>query len=127
MVSEKVLRLALKMSVPFNFIAAYAIASPTSLVGKMMGLSAQSNTLNASMLAFLIAAFGVMYGWLSIQKSIDRPLVCFSAAAKSGVFITAFLVWVQGNASGITVLVSVGDLLFAMVFFGWLLSTKPRN
>ncbi len=127
MVSEKLIRLALRISVPFNFLAAYAVAVPTSFMGRLMGLSDHSDVLNASLLSFLIASFGVVYGWLSLQKKIDRPLVCFSGVVKTGVFIIAFLVWVQGNASGMTVLFTVGDLMFAAVFFGWLLSTKAKN
>lgn len=127
MVSEKMLRMALRVSVPFNFLAAYAIAVPGSIVGRLMGLSPESDMLNASILAFLIAAFGAVYAWLSVQKVIDRPLICFSAVAKTGVFIIAFLVWVRGSASGMTVLFTVGDLVFAGIFFAWLLGARPRK
>lgn len=120
------LRLALKISVPFNFLAAYAISTPSSWVGQLMGLSASHDVLNASILSLLIALFGMLYAWLSVQKKIDRPLVCFSGLAKAGVFIIVFLVWVQGSASGMTVLFTVGDLLFAAVFLGWVMTTRER-
>lgn len=126
MSTEKMLRMALRVSVPFNFLAAYGIAFPASFMGRMMGLSTDANVFNATLLAFLVAIFGVAYAWLSVQKKIDRPMVCFSGIAKTGVFVIAFLVWIQGNASGVTVLFTVGDLLFAGVFFAWLLNTKPR-
>lgn len=120
---DKTIRTALWVSVPFNFIAAYSIAFPASVTGQLMGLPFEAPAFYTVLLAWLVSVFGAAYGWLAMQKDIDRPLVCMAAIGKTGVFVLAALLWLSGQAKGQTVLVVAGDLAFACVFFWWLVKT----
>ncbi|MDX1497884.1 MAG: hypothetical protein R3352_10035 [Salinisphaeraceae bacterium] len=120
---DKVIRAALWISVPFNAIAAYIAAVPSSWPGQLVGLPEVVPAPYPEILGFFIAAFGVVYAWLALQKTISRPLVGFAACAKIGVFMVAALLWVSGDASGRLALLSIGDFVLAVVFFWWLFRT----
>ena len=122
MVSDKVLRMALLASVPFNFLAAFSVAFPDSLTGQLMGLPEAVHPVYGFILAYLIALFGVVYGWLGVQESIYRPLVAFSAMGKAGVFFIMLALAVMGKASVMTAVFTIGDLLFAAIFTAWVLN-----
>lgn len=123
MTPDKVVRTTLWVTVAFNAVAAYGVAYPASLVGQLMGLPTEVPALYSVLLAWMVAAFGGMYAWLALQKVISRPLVGFSGIAKSGVFILTFLLWISGHIGGMAVLITTGDLLFASIFFWWLIKT----
>ena len=123
MTPDKVIRIALWMSVPFNFVAAYSAANPASFMGQLMGLPFEAPAIYTVLLAWFVLIFGVAYGWLAMQKQVNRVLVGFAAYAKTGVFALVAMLWVAGQCKGITVLFVTGDLLFAGVFFWWLVKT----
>lgn len=123
MTPDKIIRTALWISVPFNFLAAYSVAYPASFTGQLMGLPFEAPAVYSVLLAWMIALFGAVYAWLAMQKSINRGLVGAAAIAKAGVFINVALLWVSGHAAGMTVLFTSGDMAFAVVFVWWLLKT----
>lgn len=115
-------RAALWLSVPFNLLAAYALAVPASSLGSLIGLPADVPRLYALVLAFLIGQFGCTYAWLASQAELHRPLIAFSAIGKSGVFLIVLLLWIGGAAPGTLLLPACGDLLLALLWFRWLLT-----
>ncbi len=123
MTPDKVIRAALWVSVLFNAIAAYCAAYPASWAGQLMGLPLEVPAVYTVLVAWFVIVFGVAYGWLAMQKVINRALVGFAAYAKLGVFVLLALLWLAGQSKGITVLFVTGDLVFAGVFFWWLFKT----
>jgi ABC-type branched-subunit amino acid transport system permease subunit len=123
MTPDKIIRMTLWTSVPFNFVAAYSFAFPASFSGQMMGLPFEAPAVYSVLLAWLVALFGAVYGWLAMQTKIDRPIVTMAAIGKVGVFVLAALLWLSGQVQGKTVFVVSGDLIFGCVFFWWLVKT----
>ena len=123
MIRDVVMRRLLWVAAIFNFSAAAMFASPSLPPAQLIGLPIAVPGIYRALLAFLVAMFGVVYAWLAMQPTIDRPLVGFSALGKIGVFIIVTLFWLSGNAPAMGVLVGSGDLLFAGLFLVWL---RPR-
>lgn len=120
---DKIIRNALWLSVPFNFMAAFMMAYPASFAGQLAGLPLEVPAPYPEILGFFILLFGVVYGWLALQRHISRELVGLAAIGKTGVFMIVGLLWISGAAdAGLAILVC-GDLAFAVVFFWWLLRT----
>lgn len=120
---DKLMRIALWISVPFNLLAAYGVAIPASWLGQAMGLPMEVPAMYSVLLAWVITLFAAVYAWLALQKKIDRPMVVTVAIAKTGVFVNVFLLWVAGHGAGMTVLFACGDLVLAGIFFWWLVKT----
>lgn len=128
MTGERVLRVTLAASAPFNFVAAAALAFPTSSLAKMSGGEGVAvPPLYAYVLAYLVALFGVVYGWMAVQRVIYRPLVAISAVGKAGVFVIAAALWAAGDVSWKTVGVASGDLTFAAIWTWWLVRTAAAT
>ena len=120
---DRIIRIALWISVPFNFLAAYCVAYPASFFGQLMGLPFEAPAVYSVLLAWMITLFGAVYAWLALQKTINRGLVGAAAIAKAGVFVNMALLWLSGHAAGMTVLFASGDMAFAAVFAWWLVKT----
>lgn len=118
----KWIRATLWVSCPFNLIAAYILAFPSSAMGQVVGLPATVPALYAALTSFLVVLFGVVYAWLATRPRIDRPLLAVSAIGKTGVFVIAFMLWLAGSGSGGVVFLASGDLALALLWFGWLKS-----
>lgn len=121
---ERWIRATLWVSFPFNLVAAYILAFPSSALGQLVGLPATVPALYAALTAFLVTLFGVVYAWLASRPRIDRPLVSVSAIAKTGVFVIALVLWLGGHSSGRVVLLASGDLALACIWFRWLLAAR---
>lgn len=119
----RALRYTLWASFPFNLAAACLLAFPSTRIGQFAGLPELVPALYSSTLSFLVFLFGVAYAWLAMQPSINRPLLAVSAIGKSGVFAIALVLWLLNSTSGRVVVVAVGDLVFAAIWFGWLFSS----
>ncbi len=76
-------------------------------------------------MAEFIILFGGSYAWLALQPAINRPLLAFGAIGKTGAFLLVAVLWLAGQAPARGVLAITGDLIFACLFFAWLL--RPRN
>ena len=124
---EKWLRATLWVSFPFNLVAAYILAFPSSAPGQLVGLPATVPALYAALTSFLVALFGVVYAWLAIRPRINRPLVAVSAIGKTGVFGIACVLWIAGSGAGRVVLLASGDLALAFVWFWWLIAATGED
>lgn len=123
MTPDKIIRIALWVSVPFNALAAFMAANPASWPAQQLGMPLEVPAPYPEMLAFFIALFGAAYAWLALQKIISRPLLGFAAFGKLGVFLIVALLWVSGAVGGLLVLMGCGDLALAGIFFWWLIRT----
>lgn len=127
MTHEKWVRTTLALSVPFNFIAAYGLWQPTTVVGQILQAPAEVPAVYAALLAYLIALFGVFYGYMAQENEITRPLLFAGVTGKTGVFVILALLWLQGEAPFLMFLVSWGDLAFAGIWGSWLWRTRAAT
>ena len=125
--TDATLRLSLWLAFPFNVAAAVVFAFPSSTIGRQLGLPEHVSPLYASLVALFVALFGLTYAWLAKQPSIDRPLLALGSIGKSGAFLIALGLWIAKLVPGLLVLVAVGDLVFAGLWFRWLHTSRRRR
>lgn len=116
---DRVMRRTLQVSCPFNFAAAIALAYPASSLGQLFGLPADAPAVYRALAGGAIALFGFAYGWLSVQRVIDRPLVVLSICGKLFAFSSLLLLAVLDQLPTRAPLLGAADLVFALIFLWW--------
>jgi hypothetical protein len=120
MTSQSLIRKSLWFTFPLNLWAAYLFAVPGSTPAQLGGLPQPVHPLYSLLCALFIALFGCMYAWLARQATLNRPLLFFGAAGKSGVFVLAACLWLSGDVAVRIVFLSAIDLSLALLWFSWL-------
>ena len=115
-----VMRGALTVGAVYNWSAALMLLFPGSL-GRLLDLPAPGSSFYVWMLAFFIGLFGGVYAWQAWRPDIDRPIIAVAVIGKLGVFAVAALAWLAAEVSFAVVVLTIGDLLFALVFLWWYL------
>ena len=123
--TDTFIRTVLWASAAFNLAGALLFAFPESALSQLAGLPVPVPTFYAALLAEFIILFGASYAWLALQPVINRPLLAFGAIGKTAAFLLAAALWLVGQVPARGVLAITGDLIFACLFFAWLL--RPRN
>ncbi len=77
----------------------------------------------AAQLGFTIALFGVVYGWLAMQRTLNRALIVVGAIGKAGFFLLTALYAGTGDVPTTMAVQATPDLLLAAVFLWWALPT----
>jgi hypothetical protein len=126
--NDWLIRRALQVTAPFNLLAGFALAYPASWAGQVFGLPADAPAVYRALTGGIIALFGFVYGWLSMQPRIDRPLVMVSACGKLLAFGTLLALTLTGELPLRSAVLGSGDLAFALVFLHWWKGTgdEPR-
>ena len=125
MSGDKVMRIALWASVPYNLGAAVVVAFPTSALSQLEGFPVRVHPIYGALLAGFAILFAGAYAWLAVQPIITRPLVFMSTVGTEMVFSTVALFCWLGSVSWHLVFATSGDLLFGCIFFGWLFWGRP--
>lgn len=123
-INEQLVRISLWISVPFNFLAAYAVLLPGSALGQLIGLPPDVPLIYAALLSFMVGAFGCVYAWLASRPLMNKPVLAIGAIGKTGVFVIALALWLMGEGPGGVVFVATGDLAFATLWVMWLTSSS---
>lgn len=122
--SDRIVRITLWISVPFNITVAVMLLFPASPPSALLGLPPDVPMLYAALSALFVFMFGLAYAWMATRPVIPRELLGFSGICKSSVFVMALILWALGHDDGRTALTAVGDLLLAAVWIRWLLATR---
>jgi hypothetical protein len=122
--SDRIVRVTLWISVPFNIAVALMLLFPASAPSALLGLPPTAPALYAALSALFVFMFGLAYAWMAMRPAIPRELLGFSAICKSSVFVMALILWALGHDDGRTAATAVGDLLLAAVWIRWLLATR---
>lgn len=120
---ESVIRTSLWVTAPLNLLVAAALAFPSSWAGSLLELPAQTHPFYTLLVGALVALFGFTYLWLALQREIVRPLLLVGACGKTLAVLISIALYALGQLSGVTATVISGDLLFAALWFYWLLRT----
>ena len=123
---DRHIKASLWITCPFNFVAGYTFAFPSSLTGRLVELPTAVPPVYAAATGFMVCLFGGMYAWMALQKQINRPMLCLGAIGKAGVFVLASVLWLRGTAPGPLVVAAAGDLAFAALWFRWLAKSRGR-
>jgi hypothetical protein len=120
---QSTLRITLCVACPFNLGAALVFAMPSSRLGTWLGLPHNVPALYASLIAFFVGLFGVVYGWLAMQREFDRSILTLAAIGKLGAFLVFLCLWLAKEVSIRIALLSAADLAFAAYWLWWLQTT----
>lgn len=123
-VSDRLVRATLLISVPFNLIVAGMLLFPASRISALMDLPSPVPPLYAALSSMFVAAFGLLYAWMPLQKTLNREMLAFVALCKTAAFVVAQALWLSDLGSGSTALAAVGDLIFAAIWARWLVLTR---
>ncbi len=121
---ERWVRYSLWLTAPFNFLAAYAFAFPTSALGQLLALPQQPYSFYTVFAGGMVGLFGGMYVWAALQTHLVRPIIAFGATGKTIAVATSALLFAVGKFSGFALFVVSGDLVFAALWFYWLTRTR---
>jgi hypothetical protein len=119
MPTDRWMRRTLIAGAVFNAFAALVVLFPDTL-GAFADLPPAAPRFHRALLALFIALFGGVYAWLAVRPTIDRPLITIAALGKLGVFAIAIALWSTGDLSTRALTPAVVDLMFGLVFVGWL-------
>jgi hypothetical protein len=100
----------------FNWVVAASLAAPGDFTWKLLGMAMPEQKLFVHLAAWLIAAFGLAYWWVARDPSDNRPLIQLSVIGKLGVFALAVAHLVFGSLPLMVFGLSIGDLVFAVLF-----------
>jgi hypothetical protein len=123
---DGLMRRTLKISVIYNFAAAFLFAFPSSSLGRLAGLPPVVPDVYRMLLGFFVVLFGATNAWLAYEPDIDRPLVAFATIGKAGAFGIILTLWLSGRSPGRGVLAAIGDLVLAGIFAWWLFGEHQR-
>lgn len=127
MTHEKLVRVTLLLSVPFNFIAAWGMLLPSSFVGRLMQLPTEVPITYAALLSYLVLIFGCAYGWLALSTVINQALLMVGVIGKAGVFFILLTLWLLALGPGVPVFVASGDLAFAIIWGSWVFTQRQPS
>ncbi|MBS0370487.1 MAG: hypothetical protein JSS57_14940 [Proteobacteria bacterium] len=120
MISEKLIRRSLLLSLVFNLVAACLLIFPGNALAQLAGFTASTSPLHTALAAQMVVALGLAYGWLARRPAIDRPLLGFGALVKGTAFLMFAGQWLFGALSGRFVLFASVDIVLALVWLSWL-------
>lgn len=72
-------------------------------------------------MAILFFVFGMLYLWLAFRERGEWMFIVIAAVGKLSFFGAFFFCWLAGEIQFITVVGSVGDLIFGSIFAYWAL------
>ena len=113
-----------RVAAVFNILVALLLLFGRSKVGPYLGLetSTGSNALFADLAAVLIGVFGALYFAIALDPHWMRPVIPFGIAGKLLAFGVVMFHLAVGGISWKIAALSVGDLVFAMLFWLCLLA-----
>ena len=121
--SPALLNGSLWLSAVANVLAAGLFAFPASGLASAVGFP-PAPPLFAGFCALFVALFGCAYGWLAVQEQKNRGLLFFGAVGKTCAVLLALSLCLAGHADSLLVLLLSGDLIFAGLWFLWLVRNR---
>lgn len=117
-ISDRVIRLALWLTVALNGLGT-VIFGQVAVGGSSAFLPVAMPRFAAGHLAWVIALFGVVYGWQAMEPQINRGLIAIGGLGKVGFFLLTLAYWLVGDVPGQMAANATPDLLFGLLFLLW--------
>ena len=117
---NKWVRWSLFLTSPFNLLAGYAIAVPSSPIGIGLGLPPHATDFYTMLSGALVGLFGLAYFWSGLQAQPPRAVIAIGACGKLSAVLISTTLYLTGSFSGMALIIISGDLLFVGLWFYWL-------
>lgn len=124
MVSDRVLRISLWLTVALNAFGT-VIFGQLAVGGTSAFLPVAMPRFAAGQIAWVIALFGVVYGWQAMAPRINRGLIAMGGIGKLGFFLLTCAYWLAGDLPGQMAANAAPDLLFGVLFLTWASGASP--
>jgi ABC-type Mn2+/Zn2+ transport system permease subunit len=122
---DRVIRTALWASVALNLVGV-VLFTPAALGSSAELMSIPAPRFWVAQVGITIALFAGVYGWLAMQREIDRPLLLVGALGKLAFFGLVLAYWLAGDLPGRIVPQAAPDLVLGSVFIWWLRSDRRQ-
>ena len=124
---ERLVRLSLWVTAPFNLAAGAVFAWPASALGQMLTLPVDVPAFYALFSGGMIFLFGLVYAWLALQRPLVRPLLCVGACGKLMAVTITTALYLSGSVSGLFATFLAGDLVFVILWFVYLTQSADEE
>lgn len=123
MKQHRLLRYALFATAGMNSFGALLFMPPLQQMRSWFGLPLNVHPLYLWIISAWILLFGCAYFYMALTKKFERTLLAIGAGGKLSFFLLLLGYYFYGEVTLLTVLSGSSDLIFAMIFIIWLLST----
>ena len=123
---ERLVRISLWVTAPFNLLAGYLFAFPSSALAGLLMMPASPTNFYTLFAGAMVALFGFMYIWIAQQGVIVRPLLAVGAIGKTIAVMISVSLFVTGNLAWLPTLLISGDLLFASLWGYYLIASRSN-
>jgi len=106
--------------------AATAFAFPSGPIGSILELPA-AHPFYGAFSGALVGLFGATYLWLALQPEINRPLLFVGACGKLLAVLISASLFVLGKLSGVSAAAISGDMIFVVLWMGFLLRSRNQS
>lgn len=121
MTLKQIVRYSLWLTAPLNIIVGLVLAFPTTLPGQLLLLPSDVPFFYSALTGGMVALFGCGYFWLATQEEFSVPLLLIGACGKTLAAIIALISGITGSLAMVTAILISGDLLFAGLWFYYLI------
>lgn len=118
------LRVTLVVAALMTALGAWIFAVPGSELGQRYDLPTEAPVIYRALLSVILALFACVYGWMSAQATVIRPLLWLGAIGKGGAFVAALVLFAFSQVSAGPVTMLVGDGVLSTLWTVWLIRTK---
>ena len=120
------MRVALLATGVMNVLAAVAFSPPAGAIRALAGMPASEQPVYMASVTLFVLLFGVAYLWLGVSGRAERFFIAVAAVGKLSFVLLLAWFWSAGAVSLRGFLAGTGDLVFALLFAGWLLNAPER-
>jgi hypothetical protein len=118
------MRGALFATAVMNTFAAIGFLPSAGAMRARAGLPEADHPLYLAMTSMFVLLFGFAYFWCAIMNRGDRLVLSLGAVGKLTFFTMLVWFWAIGELPFRAPLMGTADLIFAVLFLKWLLSTR---
>jgi len=114
------MRGALFATAGMNIVAAVAFLPPARGLRAIIGMPPDGHPLYLATVSMFVLLFGLAYLWAAVEGRAERLFITMAAAGKLSFFVLLVWFWLTGAVPPRAPVAGTADLLFAVLFFGWL-------
>jgi hypothetical protein len=115
------MRRALFATAAMNLVAAIGFLPGARFARVAAGLPEDAPSVYLLTIGMFVALFGVGYAWTAASGRAERMFITLSAVGKLTFFTLLTAMWATGTLSIRAPIAGAPDLVFALLFFAWLL------
>ena len=113
---ERLVRISLWVTDPFNLLAGFVFAMPGSALRQLLMLPESPVSFYTIFAEAMVALFGGVYIWLALQAEINKPLLSVGAIGKALAVLIALGLFFDSNFAWLPTLFISGDLVFVVLW-----------